>query len=112
MTKKGAAVVAELETSIDKSTPYACKDGTEVDTTGSGRLYQQICKYRHETTKHQLEVTFAYLPAGVELQKGDKVALYGDIESKQEKKLEVKYKVTGRALSSVKRGSTTVASFG
>jgi hypothetical protein len=106
--RKGNAVVAVLETRYDQSTPYACKDTKTLDTTGSGKLYVQDCKYKHTITTHTLEVTFPELPGGLELAKGDQVALYADLDSRAEAKNAVKYKLTARALASVSRGGTAV----
>ncbi len=106
--RKGSAVVAVLETKYDQSTPYACKDTKTLDTTGSGRRYVQDCKYKHTITTHTLEVTFPELPEGLELAKGDQVALYADLDAKTPGKNAVKYKLTARALATVKRGGKAV----
>ncbi|HEU0035272.1 MAG TPA: hypothetical protein VFQ53_31820 [Kofleriaceae bacterium] len=103
VTKAGDTTVATLATTFDRSTPYACKDTKQLDTTGSGRLYVQDCKYKHTKTPHTLEVTFPELPEGVELAKGDQVALYADLVDEKRGKQAVTYKLTARLLASVKR---------
>jgi hypothetical protein len=105
---KGAGATAVLETKYDRSTPYDCKDTRTLDTTNSGRMYVQDCKYRHTITTHTLEVSFPELPEGLQLAAGDQVALYADLESKTDGKSTVKYKLTVRALATVKRGAKVI----
>ncbi|NVB78859.1 MAG: hypothetical protein HOV81_10725 [Kofleriaceae bacterium] len=101
-------VVAVLVTKFDRSEPYACKNTNQLDTTGSGRVWQQACKYKHTIKTHTMEVTFPDLPEGLELAKGDEVALYVDLDSKKEKKNAIDYKLTARALITVKRGGKAI----
>jgi hypothetical protein len=105
---KVSAATVELETKADRMFPYGCKDTNQLDTTGSGRTFVQDCKYKHEIVKHTLSVTFAELPDGIELKKGDVVTLWGDLESSKETKTAVRRVITARGLGSVKRGADVV----
>lgn len=96
----------ELALAYHNSIPYNCKYTGRLDAQGDR---EQQCQYREIKTAHALAITFAELPAGVELKKGDEVTCYADLESKQETKTKVSYKLVGRALVSVARDGKPLA---
>jgi hypothetical protein len=100
VTKVGKTVT--LQAKENTSIPYGCKTDplNPMQTIG--------CKYKNQTKLHTFAVTFPELPDGVTLQNGDRVAFYGDLVSKKDTKKAASYKLTARALASVKRDGADV----
>jgi hypothetical protein len=99
VVKAGAAEV-ELATTYEYSTAYGCKDTNQWDDNG---IRIRDCKYKQHKRKHRLTVKIPELPPGLTLEKGDVVELYADLEDRRERGDDVSYKLTARAIVSVKR---------
>jgi hypothetical protein len=91
-----------LETDRSKSDPYGCK------VNPYNRMETYDCKYKTTKIKHTLEVTPSELPDGVQLQKGDEITFYADLEAKKDTKTTRSFKLTMRTLASVTRGGKVV----
>ena len=110
VARKGNGAEVELASSTDRHIPYGCKDTNQLSTIEPGTFVKD-CKYKTETTRYTLDVTFAALPEGVELAKGDEVELYGDLADAKRGKLSAKFVIKARAIASIKRGGQAVATY-
>ncbi len=110
VASRGEGAEVELATTYEYSTPYDCKTTNQIERIddNGGVHYVRDCKYKHNKRQHRLTVQFAELPPGLELEKGDLVTLYADLEDKRERGEKVTYRMTARALVSVKRDGKDV----
>jgi hypothetical protein len=109
VTKVGKGAV-ELE-SVDKhQVPYNCKWTGDWDANGEKVM---SCHYRSETWVRAFTVSTAgaAVPEGLELQKGDVVELYADLDSTKAGKDKTTFHMMLRAVVSVKRGDKEIASY-
>ncbi len=115
----GAGATVALTRTRSSSFSYACRETRQIDRIDdNGRIvYRTNCKFGTTTYTLKVTATFAELPPGLTLAKGDVIAFTADVDKDASKKVKnTAAKVdwvrtttlTGRVLGEVKRGGQTV----
>jgi hypothetical protein len=108
VTKAGKGAL-ELESSKQNDVPYNCHWDGSYDSRGEKNMN---CKHRIEKLVRDFTVhTTGAIPEGLELQKGDVVEMYADLESNKDTKTKSTYQMTLRVLVSAKRGKEAIAQY-
>jgi len=119
VTPAGAGVTVTIVRKSAETYSYACKETNKVDhIDDDGRIvYRSNCKYGDKTYTLTAKVTFAELPPGLSLAKGDSISFTADVNKDDSKKVkDTAAKVdwvrtmdlTGRLVTAVKRGGKSL----
>ncbi|HVK69578.1 MAG TPA: hypothetical protein VM694_34205 [Polyangium sp.] len=121
--REGAKVVVVGEQRKTEPFNYDCRSTGVIESydLNNNPVYKRDCKVGSKTSIRIAEVTFADLPASMQLAKGDEITFYGDL-SREEKDKSVKqtpsevvtsraYAFEGKHLVQVKREGKVVQSF-
>lgn len=115
----GAGVTVTIVRKSAETYAYACKETNKVDhIDDSGRIvYRSLCKSGDKTYTLTAKVTFAELPPGLTLAKGDSLSFTADVVADDSKKVKDTaarvdwvrtMELTGRLVTGVERGGTAL----
>ena len=89
VTPAGDGVKLAISRKRSESFAYNCRETRQIDRIeDDGRIvYRSTCKYGDKTFSLQATVTFAELPPGLALAKGDVITFTGDVDADASKKV-------------------------